>query len=456
MAPGARWTLRARLTVLTSALLAVTLVAGALLLSAVLSRSRMAAVDDLVRARVATLGALVADDRVPDALPVAEPGEVAQLLDAEGAVLATSPTASRTLPVLTPDQVAALTAGSAGGDAPVPVTGVPRTAYDDASRVAAVPVRYAGQDATLVVAVPVGEVSGVLTALRLSLLVVVPVLTALLAAAIWLVLGRALHPVAQLRDAAAAVAHTGGGGTLPVPATPELGALARTLNDMLDRLDAASTRQRSFVGDAAHELRSPVATLRTTLEVAAAHPDGYPPAELVEDLLPEVLRMQALVDDLLLLARVGATPAVHRPVDLAAVAADGVRGAGAGRPPGVAVDVSGAGTAVGDAAALARVVRNLVENAQRHARSRVRVLVAPGEVRVEDDGPGIPAADRDRVFERFVRLDDARPRGGGGTGLGLAIAREVAREHDGDVTLDEAAGGGLVAVVRVPLGGGAG
>lgn len=213
---------------------------------------------------------------------------------------------------------------------------------------------------------------------------VVPTLTLLLAAAIWLALGRALHPVDQLRRAAEHVAREGGPGSLPVPrADDELGALARTLNEMLDRLEHASARQRAFVEDAAHELRSPIAALRTSVEVARAHPGAWTAGELAADLEPEVLR-------------------------------------------------------------------NLVENATRHAHARVRVTVADGGVVVEDDGDGVPPADRERVFERFVRLEDAREREAGGSGLGLSIAREIARDHGGDVVLDESGLGGLRATVRLP------
>ena len=212
----------------------------------------------------------------------------------------------------------------------------------------------------------------------------------------------------------------------------ELGALARTLNSMLDRLEAGAARQRAFVADAAHELRSPLAALRTSIEVARAHPQSYGTDELAADLEGEVLRMQALVDDLLLLARVGSTPLGARAtLDLGAVARDVVR------PTEPRHRRPGTGTRRGDAAAVGRVLRNLVDNAVRHAGSRVVVVVADGSVRVDDDGAGLAPADRERVFERFVRLDEARERDEGGSGLGLAIAREIAREQGGDVVLGD-------------------
>lgn len=441
--------LRTRLTVLTAGLLCVTLIAGALTLTTVLSRTRVSELDDIVRDRAATTAELVAADSLPDALPVEEPGEIVQVLDAEGLVVASSPSASRTLPVLPLDEVARLRAATATSGVVSPTSS---SAYDGQARVAVVPTTWRGDPVTVVATMPLAEVQGLLRALSLSLVGVVPTLTGILAVAVWLVLGRALHPVERMRSAAAQVARAGGPGSLPVsPADDEISALARTLNEMLDRLETASARQRRFVADAAHELRSPLATLRASLEVAGQHPEVYRTDELAEDLVGEVLRMQALVDDLLLLARVGSAPRARVEVDLQDVVRDAVGGSGAVlQRTDVTVQVRGSGAAVGDPPALGRVVRNLVDNAVRHAASRVRVTVGPGTVTVDDDGAGIPAADRDRVFERFVRLDEARQREAGGSGLGLAIVREIAREHGGDVTLSRAPLGGLRARVVVP------
>ncbi|WP_449385494.1 ATP-binding protein [Cellulomonas soli] len=453
--------LRLRLTLVTAGLLCLALVAGAVALTAVLSRSRVAALDDIVRARVTTVATLAAEDRMPEALPVAEPGEIVQVLDADGRVLATSPTASRTLPLLPLDEITRLTDDATTDQVALATTTA--SGYDSSARVAVLGVEVAGEPATVVASMPLQEVEGLLSALRVSLVGVVPVLTALLALAVWLALGRALHPVDQLRRAAEQVAVTGGPGALPVPrGDDELAALARTLNRMLDRLEEASARQRSFVADAAHELRSPIAALRATLDVARSHPDSYAPGELVEELAGETARMQVLVDDLLLLARVGSRPLRTTRVDLrevvervlAAPGAPWTTGApgksGASGSDGVTVQVIGDGAATADVDALARAVRNLVENAARHATSAVHITLDDGRVTVDDDGPGIPEPDRERVFERFVRLDDSRQRGAGGAGLGLAIARELAREQGGDIALQPAPVGGLRAVLAVP------
>lgn len=465
-----RWSLRARLTALTSLLLCAALVAGAVLLTGVLQRGRLTALDDVVSARSRTVAELAQADRLPEALPVSEPGEVVQLLDATGHVIATSPSASRTLPLLPAAALAALRPddAAAAGDAsgPVRLASTHASAYDSTARVAVRATTYRGEPAIVVASMPLGEVEGLLGALRVALVGVVPVLTALFALTIWLALGRALRPVDQLRRAAAEVARSGGPGSLPEPRTDdELGALARTLNEMLDRLEHSAARQRTFVADAAHELRSPLAALRASIDVAQAHPTAYRTDELAGELSGEVLRMQALVDDLLLLARVGSAPSVRAPVDLAVIAHDAVAEARAAsvrtapdqgaagradRADAVDVQVTGSGVAVGDAPTLARVVRNLVENAVRHAAGHVVVAVADGSVTVDDDGGGVPETDRERVFERFVRLDDARQREAGGSGLGLAIVREIARDQQGDVMLGVSPAGGLRAVVRLP------
>jgi len=213
------------------------------------------------------------------------------------------------------------------------------------------------------------------------------------------------------------------------------------------------------VADAAHELRSPLAAMRTELEVAGRH--GIP-ADLVPDLLADVVRLSRLVDDLLLLARAddggGRAPAAvggGGPVavrELLLDVADRCRGA---RVPVALAECAPPDLTVrGDRDALVRAVTNLVDNAVRHASCRVTLTgYAEGGtavMEVTDDGPGIPAADRERVFDRFTRLDDGRARDDGGTGLGLAIVRELVRQHEGTVRLDDA-GPGVRAAIRLPV-----
>ena len=223
---------------------------------------------------------------------------------------------------------------------------------------------------------------------------------------------------------------------------------------MLSRLADAQQRQRDLVSDTAHELRSPIASIRAQLEVALDHPDGVDWAETARDVHADTLRLARLAEDLLLLARLDGQPLRRTPVDLAALCASAMAGYATARVP---VQASAAESCVvsGDPDALRRLLVNLLDNAVRHAASQVRVSVCPeagwAVLTVTDDGPGIPAADRERVFGRFARLDNARDRTGEeGAGLGLAIVRATAEAHGGSVSLEDA-GPGLRAVVRLPL-----
>lgn len=242
-----------------------------------------------------------------------------------------------------------------------------------------------------------------------------------------------------------------------VPASgDEIAHLAATMNDMLARLQAAHTAQRQFVSDASHELRSPLATITTALELACSRPELMIDAALIEAaLLPEAHRMRELIDDLLLLARADENGLPMRVVD---VDVDDLLHAEATRVRGLGplqVDVSVAPVRVrGDANHLQRLIRNLVDNAARHARHEIVLAChldgAIAVIEVADDGPGVPVMARRRVFDRFVRLDDPRSRLRGGAGLGLAIVAEIAAAHGGSVVVDDRVGGGARFVVRLP------
>lgn len=223
---------------------------------------------------------------------------------------------------------------------------------------------------------------------------------------------------------------------------------------MLDRLEAAQRSQRQFVADASHELRSPVATLRATAEIALAHPEqaGADPAAVAAGTLAETRRLERLVNDLLLLARAderGLHPD-QREVDLDDVLAAEVSRVRAATGLAVTAQIT-AVRVLGDPHQLAQAVRNLVDNATHHAATRVDLtLTGDGSravIEISDDGPGIPRADRERVFDRFVRLEESRERARGGTGLGLAIVREIVTAHGGTVTVADSAVGARLRVV---------
>lgn len=284
-----------------------------------------------------------------------------------------------------------------------------------------------------------------------------PMLLALVALVTWTVVGRALAPVDAIRHEVDAISATQLHRRVPEPAKgDEIGRLAGTMNRMLGRLEDSHARQQRFVSDASHELRSPLATIRQHAEVALLHPDVTPTAELADTVLAEGLRMQRLVDDLLLLARAdeNSLSLQHDEVDLDDLVLDEARRLA--DTTGLRIDGGGVSAARvrGDRASLARLLRNLGENAARHAEAVVAISLrhdAPEVIlTVDDDGPGIPPAERGRVFDRFVRLDGARARDAGGSGLGLAIVAQLAAAHGGLVLVHESPLGGARLEVRLP------
>jgi signal transduction histidine kinase len=315
----------------------------------------------------------------------------------------------------------------------------------------------AGDEYDLRLALPLDDALRASATVSGILLAAVPVLLVVVALLTWLVVGRALRPVDTIRREVDAIGPAELDRRVAEPPTDdEVGRLARTMNRMLARLDGAARAQRRFVSDASHELRSPLASIRQHAEVARAHPDRLGDGELAEVVLAEGARLQDLVEQLLLLTRLdeGGFALARGPVDvddLVLADARRLRDAGA-----VAVDTAGVTAARldGDERMLARLTRNLSDNAARHATSRIALgLLVDGdrvELTVDDDGSGIPESDRERVFERFVRLDEGRARDAGGSGLGLAIVAEIARAHGGSVRVTESPLGGARFVVELP------
>lgn len=269
----------------------------------------------------------------------------------------------------------------------------------------------------------------------------------------WVLTGRALRPVEGMRRRASKITQANLSARLPVPETgDEVARLAETMNAMLERLEQTVNTQRQFIADASHELRSPIATVRALHETAhlGAHPKDLD--ELSTEVLGEIARLEALVADLLLLARTEAAPLHREPVDLAdEVLALGTRQ----RRVPVSVSAPHPVWVDGEPRALSRMVGNLIDNAERHASSAVHVLVEEdgpsARIVVSDDGPGIPEAERESVFGRFVRLDEARARDAGGSGLGLAIVRQIAQQHGGTAAVADHKAGGIGAVFVVVL-----
>lgn len=293
------------------------------------------------------------------------------------------------------------------------------------------------------------------------LLIATPLLTALFAALAWWLAGRTLRPVEQTRREVEEI--SAGDLTQRVSTTgrsDEIGLLAATMNDMLARIETGQTQQRRFVADASHELRTPLAAMATELDVATAHSDSTTWPETASRVRATVSRMQRLVDDLQLLARsdAGVTAAAGLTrVSLDDLVLEGAYAGGPGAP--VAMGSLESVTLAGNADQLRRVIDNLVANARRHATSQVEVSLAEvmenGQtwaiLRVDDDGGGVAASDRDHVFDRFARLDDGRTRDRGGSGLGLSICRELVTAHGGTIAVESADLGGASFVVRLPV-----
>jgi signal transduction histidine kinase len=467
---------------MTAALgLAVAFVAVDLLLFNVLRVSLTRSVDDTARQGAAGVVALIDANRLPAPVPVA-PDVTIQVLGSSGQITDVSPDTDRLVPLLSPAQAAA--SARTGG-----ATLINGPAFGLSSMLRVTAMR-ASDGSLVVAAVPYSSVSGSLSVVAKALVFGTPLLFLLFTGAIWLAVGSTLRPIDLLRRGAARVTGTAVPSDLPVPeARDEVRSLALTLNDMLDRLAAAQQRQRALVSDTAHELRSPIASIRAQLEVALDHPGGQDWEATAHDVHADVLRLARLAEDLLLLARLderagavgvgGAGGAGVRAarggatVDLAELSESAAARYAAARVPVVVMGAAepGSGPAAGTGAApflvagdrdaIDRLLVNLIDNAVRYAKSQVTVAVrredAEVTLTVTDDGPGVPDADLERAFDRFARLDDARSRDGdegGGAGLGLAIVRATAQAYGGTAHLESGAPAasppGLRAVVRLP------
>ena len=395
---------RARLTAAATTALAICLCAAAVVLVWRVHSGLMANLDETARSQATALadaGTGTANPRVPT-IPGRD--DVSQIIDASGQVVAASANIEGERPVF---DFPPAPAGSTPAVRTVRARPIDNTEY----RVAAV-LTDGSPQYRVYVGLPLAEVTRSTDALATTLAFGVPGLLIALALLTWLFAGVALRPT----------------------------------NELLDRLDNSLRRQRQFVADAAHELRSPVAAIRSQLEVADTIEDDGAPSPLTQ----ESVRLSHLIDDLLALARIDAAPQPrHEPVDLDHLVYDEAKLLRE-RTDHIVVDTRGINACriTGDAPLLGRAVRNLLDNAARHAATRVTITVrsneADAELTVADDGPGIPASERTRVLERFTRLDDARARDTGGVGLGLAIVDDVVKIHGGRLTITDNAPGARV------------
>lgn len=440
---------RVRITVAATAIVLVALVASGFALVTLQRRALTENIDTAIRLRADDIQLLLAAGSLPQTVAVADDeAAVVQLVASDGRVVAESENMAGSPPIL-PDRPAV---------GATVIRQVPELPVDnEAFRVLVRTIETPQGSLTLLVAGSLDQVHESTDSLAAILRVGIPLLSVVVAGGSWLVVGRALSPVEAIRREVATITATGLSRRVPEPPPgDEIGKLARTMNAMLGRLEESRARQDRFVADAAHELRSPLASMRTQIDVDLEHPQSSDPRATLTGLRAETTRLQRLVDDLLLLARSDAGQLAHgvESVDL-----DDILLAEATRlrsTAGVTLDTSSVSAAQvqGDPDQLLRATRNLVENAARYARSTVWISLHEEDgmavLSVSDDGEGVPGDDRERIFERFTRLDSGRGRGEGGTGLGLAITRAIAEGHGGTVTVDSATGGGARFVLRVP------
>lgn len=443
--------IRFRITALAALSVAIVLVLASIGLVAVHRRQLTANVDLALAQRAQDLTALVETaDLATVELAATEQEGFAQVLSTEGEVIGFSPNLKGAPPL--PIDYEAGT--------PETIRTVPGLAVDDdVFRVLSRTVQTAGRLGVLHVGTTLDGVAESTGALTGTLVGSIPVVVVLLAGVVWWLVGRTLEPVENIRTEVAEIGATDLHRRVPLPkAMDEIGRLAETMNTMLGRLEGSVERQKRFVGDASHELRSPLARMRSEIEVDLAMAPKDLDAARLQSLRQEVVAVQRLVEDLLLLARLDADqlPVRAEAVDLDdLVLREGRRLKADGR---VAVDMSGVSGAqvTGDPLQLARAIKNLSDNAERHASRAVTFTLAESDGQaiftISDDGPGIPAGHADKIFERFVRVDDARGLATGGSGLGLAITREIIERHGGIVELDPAHNPGARFVVTLPLG----
>lgn len=379
----------------------------------------------------------------------ADDEEFVQFVDAGGVVLGSSPNVSgRALIALV----------RPGTSRTVPARSPPDVEpFDDPFLLVASDVEGAGDIERVIVGRNLETVIEGRTALTIALAIIMPLLLLVVGLVTWLVTARALSPVDAIRAEVDAISSRDLHRRVPdPPGDDEISRLAGTMNRMLERLEAGQQRARRFVSDASHELRSPVAAIRQFAEVALAHPERTAVGELAEVVLEEDARLQRLVEDLLLLTRIdeGTIPHPTGAVDLDDLLLEEAARLRATSDLRIDVRSVSAGRVIGDAEQLERLVRNLTDNAARHARGVVRLSLQEVDgrtiLRVDDDGMGVDPAEREHVFQRFVRLDAARDRDSGGSGLGLSIVREVATFHGGSVRMLDSDLGGTRFEVDLP------
>jgi signal transduction histidine kinase len=444
-----RASLRLRLTVAGVGLAAAIFAIGGAVTITLYGRSATLSVQHYTAQTATAIASQVSTQWLPDPIPMPDGPDVprVQVLADSGSVVTGDP--------LSAGQPALYLLPAGLSSQQVTLGSVPQLSGASAT-VYAVRVRTPGGPQTVLAAMPLSGVAARVTEATDATAGICAAALLVVGIVAWLTAGRVLRPVERMRTRAATIAASGTpSGRLPRTGTDELGKLAGTLNGMLASLEASAERQRRFVADAAHELRTPLAGLTAVLEVAQEHP-GTTRGTLITELLTGHRRLARTLNDLLVLAALdGRAHDRAMPVDLAGVVTDCSRRS---VPEGVCLRAGRLERAVvlGSESQLSRMVSNLVDNALRYAGTRVELSVTTSRrwarISVTDDGPGIAEPDKERIWDRFVRLDDGRAQASGGSGLGLAIVREIAVAHGGTTAAKDASPGpGVEFVILLPL-----
>lgn len=438
-------TVRVRTTAAAVIVVGATLLVSAVAMVTLLRGSLTADVRSAALLRAQAVGDELASEPPDERIPVGAPeDEFVQVIDADGEVVASSTNLAEE-PAITKV-------------APGRVAHIERVPFEDGPfLVVATSVATPRGELRVIAGRTLETVEESSEAVGSLLAAGIPLLLVVVGAVTWRVVGRALAPVESMRAEVEAISSRELHRRVPhAPGKDEIARLATTMNGMLNRLEDGQARQRRFISDASHELRSPIATIRQHVDVALSHPNGTSAEELAEIVLEEDVRLQDLVEDLLLLTRMDeGTLGLHAETvdvdDLLFEEAERLRGG-----TNLRIDTSrvSAGRVSGDRRQLSKLIRNLIDNAIRHAKSTVALsLREDGRevmLTVDDDGEGVPLSERGRIFERFVRLEEARDRDSGGSGLGLAIVSEIAAAHSATVRVVDSPGGGARLEVRFP------
>ena len=465
--PSRSGSIRFRITAMATLVVAIVLGAAALALIALQRQQLFANLDASLAQRADNYEESFLEDpeeQLSVFLNTSDEDRAVQLVDSDGRVLASTPNLS----------------GVASLDNPVSVdrrqrirsTNIPEI-EDDSYRILTRMVETESGPAVFHIAQNIDDLNDVMRALTFSLGLAVPIVVGILAVLVWWLIGRTLRPVELIRAEVADISGTDLHRRVPVPEQEdEIERLATTMNEMLDRIDSAGRRQRQFVADASHELRSPLTRIRTEIEVDINQPDRADRFVTHKAVLDETVGLQKLLEDLLFLARSDEDQS-HRPsqpTDLDDIVLEEVQtirsdasrpdanGGDDGDSQPAVIDISNVSAAHldGDPNQLRRLVKNLVSNALRHAETTVFITLGERgdmvRLTVADDGPGVPTQARDRIFERFGRADGARAGSDRGVGLGLAIVSDIVERHGGTINYDDSQSKGACFVVDLPRG----